>query len=208
MAGPSPGGDRAAIVARGEVARVAGRLAAVHIDRIAELPRIELYLDQVLTLVTDELSFMLSPGETVLTGSMVNNYVKQGVVPPPVRKRYTRRHVGTLLFVCAFKRVFTIAQVSQLMRAINESGADLAVLYDSLCEALESALAEWSSYSGSVSPASPPAVRLVDASGAPVAPDLSALLDSAVVALASKVCVEQALALRAARDGSGSMRRR
>lgn len=209
MAGSSAGGTSRGLVALGEGARLlADRMASVHIDRVRELPRIELYLDQVLTLVTDELSFMLMPGETVLTGSMVNNYVKQGVVPPPVKKRYTRRHVGTLLFVCAFKRVFTIAQVSQLMRAINGSGADLAVLYDSLCEALERALAELFAGGGTTPPLTPPPVRLVDEAGEPVAPDLALLLDSAVVSLASKVYVEQTLALRDACDGSGSMRRR
>lgn len=209
MAGSSCEAVARDIVPLDEGARLlADRMSSVHIDRIRELPRIELYLDQVLTLVTDELSFMLMPGETVLTGSMVNNYVKQGVVPPPVKKRYTRRHVGTLLFVCAFKRVFTIAQVSKIMRAINDSDADLAVLYDSLCDSLERALAEWFSGKGGELPPAPPHVRLVDDRGDSLAPELAMLLDSSVVSLASKVYVEQTLALRASHGGSGSMRRR
>lgn len=209
MAGSSGEGVTRVLAPLDEGARLlADRMSSVHIDRIRELPRIELYLDQVLTLVTDELSFMLMPGETALTGSMVNNYVKQGVVPPPVKKRYTRRHVGTLLFVCAFKRVFTIAQVSQIMRAINESDANLAVLYDSLCDALERALAEWFSGKGGELPPVSPHVRLVDDRGDALAPELAMLLDSSVVSLASKVYVEQTLALRAAHGGSGSMRRR
>ena len=80
-------------------------MASVHIYRIDELPRIELYLDQVITLVCDELAFMCLPDEQTLTGSMVNNYVKQRLIPAPKRKRYTRRHVASLLFICAFKRV-------------------------------------------------------------------------------------------------------
>ena len=60
---------------------LAERMGALHITRIGEMPRIELYLDQVLTLVTQELEFMQVPGDAVVTGSMVNNYVKQGVHP-------------------------------------------------------------------------------------------------------------------------------
>ena len=81
---------------------------------------------------------MQLPGETLLTGSMVNNYVKQGVIPAPHKKRYTRRHLASLLFVCAFKRVFfSIAQVKQLMERIYASGVDLAWLYDEACALLE-----------------------------------------------------------------------
>ena len=111
--------------------RLAERMRALHITRIDEMPRIELYLDQVLTLVTQELEFMQVPGETLVTGSMVNNYVKQGVIPAPRKKRYTRRHVASLLFVCALKRVFSISQVSQLAALIWSSELDLEALYDS-----------------------------------------------------------------------------
>ena len=60
-------------------------MSSVHIYRIDELPRIELYLDQVITLVCDELAFMCLPDEQTLTGSMVNNYVKQRLVCAPKR---------------------------------------------------------------------------------------------------------------------------
>ncbi len=56
---------------------LARRMREAHIMRIDEMPRIELYLDQVLALVSQSLSFMALPGEELITGSMVNNYVKQ-----------------------------------------------------------------------------------------------------------------------------------
>lgn len=118
-----------------------GRMQAIHISRIDEMPRIELYLDQVLSLVCDELSFMALPGEVLLTGSMVNNYVKQRIVPAPTHRRYTRRHVATLLFVCAFKRVFSISEVKALYRACVERGINVASTYDDLVAAVERALA-------------------------------------------------------------------
>ena len=66
---------------------LARRMREAHIMRIDEMPRIELYLDQVLALVSQSLSFMALPGEELITGSMVNNYVKQRVVPAPRRRR-------------------------------------------------------------------------------------------------------------------------
>ena len=165
---------------------LAERMRAVHISRIREMPKIELYLDQLLTLVSQELEFMQLPGETLVTGSMVNNYVKQGVIPAPHKKRYTRRHVASLLFVCALKRVFTIAQVSQLAALIWTSAA------------LEAALAQRFSQGEKDGEAEPiPRLVLVDRSGAPADPELAWLLQAATEALADKVCVEQTLLLGA-----------
>ena len=187
---------------------LAERMRSVHVSRIHEMPRIELYLDQLLTLVSQELEFMAIPGEALVTGSMVNNYVKQGVIPAPRKKRYTRRHVASLLFVCALKRVFSIAQVSQLAGQIWDSGLDLEALYDDSCAALERALARRFSpdapgegdgaageKNGAADDARP--LTLVDASGEPAAPELARLIQAAMDALAAKVAVEQALLLGA-----------
>ena len=173
--------------------QLAERMGSLHITRINEMPRIELYLDQLLTLVTRELAFMQVPGEAVATGSMVNNYVKQGVIPAPRKKRYTRRHLASLLFVCAFKRVFSIAQVKQLMERVYASGADLAWLYDAACSLLERSLAAcFSPDRGNVPPdpgiGAPPGEKDLD-------PELARLIEAAVASLATKVYVEQTLLL-------------
>ena len=171
---------------------LARRMAEVHFSRIDEMPRIELYLDQVLSIVSDELAFMALPGEELITGSMVNNYVKQRLVPAPAHRRYTRRHVATLLFVCAFKRVFSISEIKCLYEACVERGIDVAGTYDALVAALERALA--AQFSGVVGKR--PAVTLRDAAGNAVAPDLDRIMSAGVEAVADKVFVEQMLALR------------
>lgn len=195
-------------VTDGQRRELAERMRSVHLSRIREMPRIELYLDQLLTLVSQELEFMEVPGETLVTGSMVNNYVKQGVIPAPHKKRYTRRHVAALLFVCALKRVFSIAQVTTLAAMIWTSELDLESLYDRSCEALERALAARFSYAAGegeaaqggnaekdLVPVSAPALELLDRSGDPAAPELACVLQAAIDALAAKVAVEQTLLL-------------
>ena len=122
---------------------LAERMTSIHISRFSELPRIELYLDQLLSLVDDELSFMRLPDEgPLVTGSMVNNYVKRHAVPAPVKHRYTRRHICYVTCVCLFKRALSIEQVTRLIGYVEEENLDLAHTYDELCSALECALAE------------------------------------------------------------------
>ena len=181
---------------------LAERMGSLHVTRLDEMPRIELYLDQVLTLVTQELEFMRLPGETIVTGSMVNNYVKQGVVPAPRKKRYTRRHLGSLLFVCAFKRVFSIAQVKQIMGRIYASGVDLEWLYDATCSLLERSLAAcFSEESDPMVMRDPDPGLAVDAEKV-LDPELRRLIEASVASLATRVYVEQTLLL----DGGGERR--
>lgn len=181
------------VLTRGELAE---RMCSVHVSRVAEMPKIELYLDQVLVLVADELAFVRVAGEGPLTGSMVNNYVKQHVVTPPVKKRYGRTQLAELFFVCLFKRVYSLAQLAQVMGMVRASEVDQAALYDEVVAALECALAEQFAVSSDfVAPAVEPRIVPRDASGTEVAPELARLLEAAVVSLAAKVYVEQTLAL-------------
>lgn len=182
--------------AQARASALASYMASIHIYRFGELPRIELYLDQVLTLVSEELAFMCLPDEQVITGSMVNNYVKQKLLPAPEKKRYTRAHVATLLFVCALKRVYSIAQLQQIMGMIENAHVDAAALYDEVVAALECALAEQFAVGPDfVAPVMEPRVRPVNAMGEEVAPGLARVLEAAVASLAAKVYVEQTLAL-------------
>lgn len=176
---------------------LAERMTSIHISRFSELPRIELYLDQLLSLVDDELSFMRLPDEgPLVTGSMVNNYVKRHVVPAPVKHRYTRRHVCYVVCVCLFKRVLSIEQVTRLIRHVEEENLDLRHTYDELCAALECALAEQFAVGPDfVAPAVEPVIDLRDANGEKVDSPLDRTIEAAVVSLAAKIYVEQVLAL-------------
>ena len=71
---------------------------------------------------------------------MINNYVKSKVLPPPVRKRYSREHIAYLVFICMLKQVLSIADIHALLI----DGADPALLpqtYDNFCDAQEKAFA-------------------------------------------------------------------
>ena len=55
------------------------------------LPGIELYMDQVIALLTQYLNFLPREegADNVATPAMINNYVKMKILPPPVKKRYS-----------------------------------------------------------------------------------------------------------------------
>ncbi|MBQ1770408.1 MAG: DUF1836 domain-containing protein, partial [Clostridia bacterium] len=69
------------------------------LPRWEEIPDLDLYMDQVLNLVRRHLGSYPGFEETGLTSSMVNNYVKAGLLPPPVRKRYATEHVARLFMI-------------------------------------------------------------------------------------------------------------
>lgn len=169
----------------------------LHISRIDEMPRIELYRDQMLSIVSSELAPLYEPGEKIVTGSMVNNYVKQHVMPAPTRKRYTRRHLASLLFVCALKRVLSIAQVAQLLELCREAQIDFPRAYDSMCDGIEQMLA--TCFTDGISCVTTPKLELYNADGQPVAGLLEALLHSSLELVTNSVYVEKLLALEARR---------
>lgn len=71
-------------------------------------------MDQVRTLVDRYLSPVIQ-GEKhpLLTSSMVNNYVKLGLIPAPVKKRYNKEHVAFLLAITTLKQVLTIPEIKE-----------------------------------------------------------------------------------------------
>lgn len=89
------------------------------------LPAIPLYVDQVLLYLRDSLRFFERDEEDVLlTNSMINNYVKNGVLPHPEKKKYSRQHLAALITICMLKQVLTIPDISTLLNG-EELGPEL-----------------------------------------------------------------------------------
>ena len=86
-----------------------------HMPRYAELPEIELYMDQVISVTDKYLGALSASGDPVLTPSMINNYVKNGVIPPPQRKKYGRDHLAKLLVICLLKSTMEISAIAEII---------------------------------------------------------------------------------------------
>ena len=69
-------------------------------------------MDQVITLIDQYLSPVIqSEKHSLLTSSMVNNYVKKGMIPPPEKKRYNQKHLAFLIAITMLKQVLTIPEI-------------------------------------------------------------------------------------------------
>lgn len=78
-----------------------------------QIPNVGLYLEQVTKFLNDYLEPL---GCAPLTGSMIANYVKKGLVRNPVKKQYDREHIARLLAIAVCKTVLSLEETDQLLR--------------------------------------------------------------------------------------------
>ncbi len=81
-----------------------------------EIPDIGLYMDQVILLMNEylELYSQNINDSKLITPSMINNYVKMDIIPPPVKKKYHRIHLVYLIIVCTLKQSLSIATIKKI----------------------------------------------------------------------------------------------
>lgn len=118
---------------------IADDLSNYHCPRWNELPDIELYIDQVICILQNNLSIFIKEGDAIITTSMINNYVKNKVIKAPVKKKYTRDQVTHLFVICIFKKLMSISDISESIKYMKriytvEEG------YNIFCDELEKAL--------------------------------------------------------------------
>lgn len=114
-------------------------IRGLHLPRYAELPPIELYMDQLLSYIEEHLRPLMPAGEKLLTSSMVNNYVKQRVMPAPAKKRYGKEHLAHLIAICLMKRTFSLSDIQRLLSA-QDATHSTERAYDFFCTTLEESL--------------------------------------------------------------------
>lgn len=113
------------------------------VDRIEyikaeDIPDIELYMDQVTTFMGTHLKNTTRNPESdkILTKTMINNYAKNDLLPPPFKKKYTRDHVLLLIFIYYYKGILSISDIQDLLKPItdrffaNGEAFDLAGVYE------------------------------------------------------------------------------
>lgn len=82
-----------------------------------DIPKIPLYMDQILGLFDDFLSFYKRDDkENILTKTMINNYVKSEVIAPPQKKKYEAHHLMMLALVYQLKNILSINDIQEFFR--------------------------------------------------------------------------------------------
>ena len=68
--------------------------------RPGNIPNIDLYMDQVTTFMEEQLqSTKRHKDDKILTKTMINNYAKNNLLPPPVKKKYSKEHVLVMILI-------------------------------------------------------------------------------------------------------------
>ncbi len=104
----------------------------------AEIPNIALYMDQVTTFMDDHLkdSARYKDKDKILTKTMINNYAKNDLLPPPEKKKYSREHILILTLIYYFKNILSINDIQMMLKPLTEkyfgkeSGSTIRDIYD------------------------------------------------------------------------------
>lgn len=106
---------------KNEVEGIAREMSRAPQIQPEEIPDLEIYMDQLTTYLDKRLSFYSREAEApFITRSMVNNYSKARLLPPPVSKRYSRIHMMVLSLICQLKRLFTIQDLGRLLAPVSQ----------------------------------------------------------------------------------------
>ncbi len=119
-----------------ELERWSEKVYQVHLPRWEELPDVSLYKEEVITLITKYVEEVV---ESNITSSMINNYVKWKMIPPPIKRQYNRKHLAYLIAITLLKQVMPISEIKdgiEFQAMLN--GTHNA--YNYFCEEQENAL--------------------------------------------------------------------
>lgn len=90
--------------------------------KASDIPTMDLYMDQVTTLMEENLASASRHGaeDKILTKTMINNYAKNNLLPAPNKKKYSKEHILVLILIYYFKGILSIGDIQKLLTPLNE----------------------------------------------------------------------------------------
>ncbi|WP_096877950.1 DUF1836 domain-containing protein [Clostridium amazonitimonense] len=84
--------------------------------RFEDIPSIDLYMDQVITLFENNLSaYKRSEKDKILTKTMINNYAKDKLLMSIKNKKYTREHITLMILIYNLKQSLAIGDIKKIL---------------------------------------------------------------------------------------------
>ena len=85
------------------------------------LPDLDLYVDQITTFLTRHLAKTIRfEDDKIMTKTMINNYTKNHLLPPPDKKKYSRDHILLMIFIYYFKNFLPISDIQTILRPLTD----------------------------------------------------------------------------------------
>ena len=116
--------------------RIADSIREFCLPRYKEIPNVGLYLEQTVKIINEYLAPLQ---ENAITGSMISNYVKKGLVDSPVKKQYHRDQIAYLIFIALAKNVLSLDNLALFIR-LQKRTYTTEKAYDYLCMEFENML--------------------------------------------------------------------
>lgn len=89
--------------------------------RSSRVPDIDLYMDQVTHFMNEHLkTFKRYEDDKILTKTMINNYAKNKLLPPPTKKRYSKEHLFVLLFIYYLKGFLSLNDIQAILGPVTD----------------------------------------------------------------------------------------
>ena len=107
-----------------------------HLPEWEAIPDFGLYMDQVIVLLEQYLSFIPSPAGTkehFVTSSTINNYVRLKIMPAPVKRKYHRVHIAYLIMILTMKQSLNISDVQKVIPP-DSSEEEVRAVYENYSE--------------------------------------------------------------------------
>ncbi len=91
------------------------------------LPDIDLYMDQVIEYLSRQ---SISQRENdKISSAMINNYIKDGLLPRATDKKYSREHLAFLIMIARLKQTLSVKDTGILLKSETD-GRDVAEYFD------------------------------------------------------------------------------
>lgn len=115
-------------------------IKAYHCPRWEELPDLDLYMDQVMSVLEKNLCiFIEGDPAKAITPTMINNYVKQKMVRPPKNKKYDRGHIASFFIITLLKQIMSLSEIKDAIdRVLTHYTPEEG--YNRFCEIFENTL--------------------------------------------------------------------
>ena len=85
------------------------------------LPDLDLYVDQITTFLTRHLAKTIRfEDDKIMTKTMINNYTKNHLLPPPDKKKYSRDHILLMIFIYYFKNFLAISDIKTILGPLTD----------------------------------------------------------------------------------------
>ena len=85
-----------------------------------KIPYIDIYMDQVTGFMEEHLRRVKRhEDDKILTKTMINNYTKARILPPPEKKKYSREHMFMLLFIYYYKGILSLDDLKVILEDVK-----------------------------------------------------------------------------------------